>query len=334
MASPIASHAVMTRDKFIKGPVTDVVNNRIPFYARLKRQAKVKFRQGGLTIIPPAFRYKVATILPWAGRNQMQTVELDLHARASHGWMGFYHNWQDNKWDELEQQGEEKLADEIEENMKAVKEGWAQKFDAALFADGSASLPVGVSGLESFMKVTGTYGGVSQSATDVNSEKYFAPTIIDGSSTLTPRTYKTDPRAYLRTLATRIGDRTVSTSISPEAGPDFAITTRTIWEHTKSFYESITHQNMTVSTETVGSNARMIRAEGMDIYWSRNCTASTLYALTMSEFTAYIATSEWFATRELPSYDPIGDLHQTYFKGQPVITNNPRAHGKIISITV
>lgn len=333
MASPIASHAALTRTAFIKGPVVDAVTNRTPFFAKLKRSGKIKMRQGGLTIRPPAVRYKNPTVQNWDGRNQMTVVELDLHAYAEHGWVGYVHNYIDNKYDDLENQGPEALADETEANAKAVAQMWTNHFDSVLFANGATATPVALSGLESFMKITGTYGGLSQAAQDVNSLYWWAPTIIDGSSALTPRTFKTDPKAYLKNLANTIGNRSVSSSLSNESGPDFAITTQTIWEHIASYYEEKARIPMTVSTETVGMNARMIRAEGMEIYWSRSCTASTLYALTMDELTMYLQTGEWFVTRELDVADPIGTLHQTYWKGQ-LVTNNPRAHGKIISITV
>jgi hypothetical protein len=333
MASPLASHAAMTRTAFIKGPVVDAITNRTPLIAAIKKRGKIKKKQGGLTIRPPAVRYKDPTIQEWDGRNQMDVVELDLHTYAEHGWVGLVHNWVDNKWDELENQGPEALADEIEENMEAVGQAWTNKFDSILWANGTSSTPVQLSGLESFMKITGTYGGLSQAATDANGLYWWAPTVINGTTALTPRTFKTDPNAYLCNLAQTIGNRSKSSSLNNEAGPDFGITTQTIWEHIKHYYESKAMFPMTVSTETIGMNARSIKAEGMDIYWSRSCTASTFYALSISDLTFYLQTGDWFATRELKVNDPIGDLHQTYFKGQ-LVTNNPRAHGKITSISV
>lgn len=333
MASPIASHAALTRTAFIKGPVVDAITNRTAFYAALKRRGKIKFRQGGLTIRPPAVRYKNPTVQNWDGRNQMTVVELDLHAYAEHGWVGYVHNWIDNKFEQLENQGPEALQDEDEANLNAVEQMWVNHFDDVLFDNGATATPVALSGLESFMKQTGTYGGLSQAATDVNGFYWWGPTVINGASALSPRTYKTDPKAYLKNLANTIGNRQKSSALTNEAGPDFAVTTQSIWEHTASYYEEKARIPMTVSTETVGMNARMIRAEGMELYWSGNCPASTLYALTMSELTMYMQTGEWFVDRSLEVADPIGTLHQTYWKGQ-LVTNNPRAHGKITNITV
>jgi hypothetical protein len=333
MASPIASHAAMTRTAFIRGPVVDAITNRTPFYAALKRRGKIKFRQGGLTIRPPAIRYKNPSVQGWDGRNQLQVVELDLHAYAEHGWVGYVHNYIDNKYDQLENQGPEALHDEDEANAEAVEQMWVNHFDDVLFDNGTSSTPVALSGLESFMKITGTYGGLSQAAQDANSLYWWGPTVINGTTALTPRTFKTDPKAYLKNLANTIGNRGVSSSLSNEAGPDFGITTQTIWEHIASYYEEKARIPMTVSTETVGMNARMIRAEGMDIYWSSSCPASTFYALSMKDLTMYLQTGEWFVTRDLQIADPIGELHQTYFKGQ-LVTNNPRAHGKITNISV
>lgn len=333
MASPIASHAAMTRTAFIKGPVVDAITNRTPFFQALKTRGKIKKSQGGLTVRPPAVRYKNPTVQPWDGRNNMTVVELDLHAYAEHSWVGLVHNYVDNKYDQLENQGPEELADEDEANLNAVEQMWVNTFDSILFVNGATATPVALSGLEAFMKITGTYGTLSQAATDVNGFYWWAPTIINGATALTPRTFKTDCKAYLKNLANTCGNRGKSNSLSNEAGPDFAITTQAIWEHICSFYEEKTRMPMTVSTDTVGMNSRMIKAEGMDIYWSINCTASTFYALSMKDLTMYLQTPDWFSTRSLQIADPIGELHQTYFKGQ-LVTNNPRAHGKITNITV
>lgn len=333
MASPIASHPAMTRAAFLNGPVVDAISNRIPLFAKLRRMGRTKFSQGGLTLRPPAVRYKDHTIQVWDGRNQQQVYEPDLFAYAEHGWCGYSNTYIDNKYDLLENQGEEALHDEEAENAKALVQTWKNHFESIIYANGSSSTPVQLSGLEAFMKITGTYGTLSQAATDANGFYWWGPTIINGGTALTPRTFKTDPKAYLKNLANTCGNRGASNSMTNEPGPDFAITTQAIWEHIASYYEEKARIPMTVSTETVGMNARMIQAEGMEIYWSGSCTASTLYALSLDEITLYFQTPKWFSEREIPILDPIANAYQSYTKLN-MVTNNPRAHGKITSITV
>ena len=329
----LSSSTALNRSKFVKGPVVDAITNRTAFIGALKKMGKIMTKQGGLTIRPPAIRYKDHVVQNWDGRSQLSVYEPDLYTYAEHSYVGYVNTYINSVFDNLTNQGEEALAKKDKEDAKALLTCWNNLFDSILFANGGLSTPVALNGLEAFMKNTGTYGGVSQSAQDANGFYYWGPTVINGGSALSPRTYKTDCKAYLKNFVNTIANRTKSNSLTNEPGPDFAITTQTVWEATCSYYEEKVRLPMTVSTDEVGMNTRKIRVEGMDLYWTNNCPSGNLYGLTMDELEMFIQTSDWFDDREVPVLDPICTAYQSYWKGQ-LVTNNPRAHGKITSISV
>lgn len=322
-----------TRTNFAKlmgGDVANAVTNATPLFRKIKQAGNIATGKGGLNVRPNPVRYRKHTISLWTGRNTTGGYEPDLYTYPTHEWGGYQNLYFDNEFDNLANQGEEELADMVREFAKALTEDWPTFFEGELF---QAATTGEINGLQSFMKITGTYGTLSQAAQDADNFYWWAPTVINGTTGLTGRTFKSDPKMYMKRLANTVANRNKSGSVKMNRPLDFAITTQDIWEHLSTYYENNTRQNITVSTDTVGLNSDMIMSEGMEVYWSQSCPSGYLFALAVDKMYLWMQTKGWFGTRTGDVMEPISNYYQSWWKGQ-LFTNEPRRHGVINTISV
>ncbi len=299
-----------THQKFVAGPVTDAVLKATPFLNEVKKRGNIKYGVGGTEYQPPPIRKGQMPIGPWTGYNIGIVPEPQLFATPSFPFTGYISQWVFLEWNRLaNQEGNTRIADMYAEYLKAEKGDWAVYFNSLFFSDGSTATPAGLLGLPSFMKASGTYGGLNQS------NAWWQPVRLDGSTGLANRTFATDPLAYLERLMNNIAQLGASTGVAIDNRPDFGMTTQTMFEHLKMTFANRTYQAATVNTESVGMNFINVMAVGATIYWDPGCTANTLYVLRLDDAELVFQTEKMFGTKTYYQEQPIGEAHQTFTKG-------------------
>lgn len=319
-----------THARYVKGPVTDGVTDSSPFYFLLKKKGTIKYSQHGTQYGPGVLRNLRHDIKKWGGTDVKSIPIPRLFTNWAFDWCGYMSQWATIEWDMLENKGEEAIADLYQETADALLDDWANFVNGLLFADGSSESPPGLLGLPAFMKATGTYGGLAQTAAP------WQPYVLHGTTGIVGKTFESHPYAYMRQATTTLATR----GLNPQSGrpsnrPDFCITDLSAYNHIVNYHTTAFGQApMAVNEETFGMGWRNFVFEGIDVYYDSACTDQTMYFLTMKDMEWVFQTKSMFATATHKIPQPIGsEAHQTWTKCA-LVCRSPRRQAIITNLGV
>ena len=325
MSSPNPDVQAATLTKYGNGPVKDNVLTKTPFLGAVKKFGEIMYSQGGVNYQPQAFRYNSGPgVEQWTGRGLHQIPDPVMYTNPTFEWTGAIVQYIDLKVDELENQsGDSRRFNLAKQRRKDIENDWEPYWEAKFWLDGSSLTPTYWLGVPAFLKSTGTYGTIAQT------NSYWQPATLDGSSGVNSVTYANDPIKSIVNVRNTMAIRGAGKGLM--IGGDssvIAFTTQAMWEHLRSFHQSIGYTPITVSTDEVGINFANIVECNTKIYWSPSATSAEMALLDMSEFELIFQTPDMFTVRVSDSIQPIGQITQMYTRGQ-LVHRNPWKNGRI-----
>ena len=325
MSSPNPDVQAATLAKYGNGPVKDNVLTKTPFYGALKKFGEIKYGVGGTSYIPQAFRYDSGpAVEQWTGRGLHQIPDPVMYANPSFDWTGAIVQYIDLEVDKLENQaGDTRRFDLAKQRAKDIKNDWEPYWETRAWTDGSSLSPTYWLGLPSFLKSTGNYGTIAQT------NSYWQPVTLVGTTGVGGVTYANDPIKSIVNVRNSMAIRGAGRGLQISGDSSvIAFTTQAMWEHLRSFHQSISYHPVTVSTDDVGINYANIMECNTKIYWSPSATSAEMAFLDMEEMELVFQTKDMFVTRVSDSIQPIGQITQMYSRGQ-LVNRNPWKNGRI-----
>jgi hypothetical protein len=325
MSSPNPDVQAATLSKYGNGEVKDNVLTKTPFLGAVEKFGEVMYSQGGVNYQPQAFRYNDGPgVEQWSGRGSHQIPDPVMYTNPTFEWTGGIVQYIDMEVDALENQaGDTRRFNLAKQRRKDIENDWQPYWEAKLWLDGSSLTPTYWLGVPAFLKATGTYGTLAQT------NSYWAPYTLDGSSGVGSVTYANDPLKSIRYVVMGMAERGAGKGIRIEGEKSIrAFTTSAMYQHILSYHQSVGNTPITVSTDEVGYNFANIVEHGVRIYYSPSATASEMAFLDFSEFEFVFQTPDMFKVRVSESIQPIGQITQMYTRGQ-LVHRNPWKNGRI-----
>lgn len=312
MASPHPDNAVASITKYINGKVDNNTLLKSPLTYWIENKGTVNYGIGGISITPQAHAYQVNDPSGWNGRNLGTFPDPVNFRNPVHQWCGYITQYMTLEWEALENQaGDTRRFNRREEVLKLYKKRWDQFFESKFWLDNTSASPPGIVGLPGFMKGTGTYGTLTQST---STNPAWTPTLVDGATAISGKTFATDPMAYFRRVVFNHAQKGASTSIGITDKPAIAFTTQAIFEHLLSYHTAKGFTPITVSTDEVGFNFGNVVEMGVRVYWSPQATSAQIQFLNPEDFVLDFQTDKRVVVRMTEPDQPIGQCVQMYNK--------------------
>lgn len=323
--SPNPDITAATIYKYVNGPVQDNVLTKTPLMNGIKKYGTTKKGVGGTRYQPPAIRTSGQSPVGFNGRNLLSIPDPVMYTTVVQDWVGAITQYMTLEWDTWENRpGDTRLFDRNKQTLKDIKADWGPYWETKIWLDGSSASPASWLGLPAFLKNTGTYAGLAQT------NSYWQPYIIDGSSGISGKTYANDPIAYIRRARNTLGTRGAGTGLSINGDSSVkGFTTQSMFEHLMSYHQAQGFSPITVNTDDVGFNFVNVVEVNTPIYWSPNATSAQMALLDMEGFELVFQTDDMMTVRVSESIQPIGQITQMYTKG--LLNHNNPWHCGLIS---
>lgn len=178
MAGPNSSFdqiSAITEKKFIPKMVDNIFAS-IPLMKRLEK--KMKKLDGGLTVVQP-LNYAQATAVGWySGAETLDNTDNDTISSAEFQWAQIYASISISRRDELRNSGEAQKVDFVKSKVMIAEKSLKDTIAGDLYNAGSNAKAI--LGLRSFLSVSASYGGISQTA-----QSWWQANIDSSTTTLT-----------------------------------------------------------------------------------------------------------------------------------------------------
>lgn len=319
--------AVTTHEHFVKNVVEDGVLQKNVLLERIKSKGKMHYSVGGTQIGPGVMRARQHSVSGWGSMVATDIPQPDLFENWSHQWGGKIAQFYVDEWDNLANHNKsEALIDMMDEQETALQEDFAEDLEDNMFTDRTGNNPAQWGGLASFIKKTGTYGGLSQASGNAIGNKWKAQ-VIPGTGSISGADFDSAPGKYLSRLLTylQIGK-------SGNNRPDFIITTREGYlKYSYMVQDLYKVENVDKKLRAMGHDNFVW--QGVPVVWSDSCPTNKFYAVNAKKIHMYCQTSKLLVPRTYDSHNPFGKIFAILTKSQIVCTN-PRVQGAISSTLV
>lgn len=310
VSSPNPDIAVSTIYKYLSERVRNNTLAKSPLYYWIDKKGEKEFSVGGTRVAPNAHIYQVQQPVGWSRTQQGAFPDPVMFRSPVHDWCGYIVQYMTLEWDRLENQaGDTRRFDREKEILKAVKKTWEAFYETKFWLDGTTADPAGIIGLPGFMKNSGTYGTITQVTNPT-----WTPTLLDGASGISGKTFATDPMAYFRRMINNHAQKGPSEGVGITDKPSIAFMTQSIFEFLLSYHTSKGYTPVTVSTDEFGFKMGSVAECGVNCYWSPSATSAEIQFLNPEDMVLMYQTPGEFVVRMPEIPQPIGEAVQIYNK--------------------
>jgi hypothetical protein len=301
---------VSTISKYFNGPVDNNTLSASPLYYHILNDASVSHNVGGTNIQPQAHLYQVQSMRRWGGRDHGSFPDPVNFRSPTHYWCGYLVQYFTSEWDRLaNQSGDTQRFDREKTVLKAVKDNVYPFMETQVWANNGTAAPAGYVGLPGWLKNSSTYGTVTQS-----SNASWTPTILDGTTGISGKTFSTAPLDYFRRTVNNHAQKGQSESAKIPGKLKKAFTTQAIFEFLLNWHTGQSHTPVTVKTDEVGNNFATILESGVEVYWSPQATSAQIAFINTSNIKMKFQTGKNLEVRMSEPLQVIGQCVQIYTK--------------------
>lgn len=297
--------SAITQKKFIP-KLYDNVFDVSPLLQRLKKKSYEKL-DGGTEIVVP-LGYAMTTASDWyTGAETLDTTDNDVMTAAVYQWKQIYANISINRLDELKNSGDSQILNFVKQKTQIAEKTIQDKFGTGIYSAGTN--PKSILGLQMFVAVNQTVGGISQS-----SYSWWQGQLDSSTATTT-----------IAAMQSRFN----AASLNNET-PSVAATTKALYN---AYYALLQPQQRFTDSETAKGGFSSLMFNGIPVVSDSYCPTGDMYFLNEKYLHMFVHKDE--DMRFEPFQKPINQnvkVAKIYWAGAFASSNN-RLHAGMTALT-